>query len=258
MNPCFLHRAWCEFAEKCFRQDDEWQSSPRPTSRSEQQIRRRIRRNAFLNTPARSFPTVRPSNVTRTPDEMWSVMLRRHLGVRVHDDNAPLYCSECTRRVDALDDHASDLCNKGLGWSNRHKAVYALLGKDLFSTAGLNVQCEVLNLLPGRNLRPADALVTPRQGGFSPVPPLPVAYDVTPVSPFQKTTMRGDAKAAGAVALAEKKRKHADLARKLAAAPGQALLGRSRLGWRFVPLRFDSLGALSESTSKVMMSMASP
>eukprot|EP00177_Eucheuma_denticulatum_P006688 GFKZ01012160.1.p1 GENE.GFKZ01012160.1~~GFKZ01012160.1.p1 ORF type:complete len:238 (-),score=20.17 GFKZ01012160.1:1955-2668(-) len=183
---------------------------------------------------------------------MWSVMLRRHLGVRVYDDTAPLRCAACEKRMDALGDHASDLCNKGHGWNTRHRAVYITLGRELFSAAGLNVRYEVPNLVPGLNVRPADILVTERQDGSSPLPPLPVAYDVTVVSPFQRTTKSVGAKAAGAVALAAEKRKVADLARKLAAVPGQALPGRSRLGWRFVPLGFDSLGAPSESTSKVI------
>eukprot|EP00177_Eucheuma_denticulatum_P005118 GFKZ01009324.1.p2 GENE.GFKZ01009324.1~~GFKZ01009324.1.p2 ORF type:complete len:142 (-),score=6.63 GFKZ01009324.1:74-499(-) len=140
---------------------------------------------------------------------MWSVMLRRHLGVHVFDDDAPLRRTECNKRMYALSDHALDLCKQGLGYSNRHKAVYALLGKDLFSAAGLNVQYEVPNLLSGLNARPADVLVTPRQDGSSQLPPLPVAYDITAVSPFQKTTMRVGAKASGAVALATEKRKHA-------------------------------------------------
>eukprot|EP00177_Eucheuma_denticulatum_P004821 GFKZ01008755.1.p1 GENE.GFKZ01008755.1~~GFKZ01008755.1.p1 ORF type:complete len:112 (-),score=1.50 GFKZ01008755.1:142-477(-) len=59
---------------------------------------------------------------------------------------------------------------------------------------------------------------------------------------------------ARAVASAADKKKWRDLAfrQKLAAIPGDALPGRSRLRWTFVPLAFDSLATPSETMPKVI------
>lgn len=62
------------------------------------------------------------------------------------------------------------------------------------------------------------------------------------------------ARVARAVANAAEKRKKRYLAKKVAAIPGDALEGRSRLGWNFAPLAFDSLGFLMPSYVRQIVS----
>eukprot|EP00177_Eucheuma_denticulatum_P006674 GFKZ01012142.1.p1 GENE.GFKZ01012142.1~~GFKZ01012142.1.p1 ORF type:complete len:185 (-),score=6.02 GFKZ01012142.1:888-1442(-) len=171
---------------------------------------------------------------------MRSAMMYRYSEARVLDNTAPLYCTECLRLMDDLGGVTSDLCYKGLGWNTHRYAVYRLHGKKLVSAAGFAEQSEVPHLLAGLNVRTADVLVIRRHDSSITPLPFPVAYDVTIVSPFQKTTMRMGAKAVRAVFQAGQERKMSELARKAAAVPseGPPWMLATRLDIRAPRVRF--------------------
>eukprot|EP00177_Eucheuma_denticulatum_P002492 GFKZ01004479.1.p1 GENE.GFKZ01004479.1~~GFKZ01004479.1.p1 ORF type:complete len:137 (+),score=4.96 GFKZ01004479.1:228-638(+) len=89
-------------------------------------------------------------------------MFCRHLGARVFDDTAPILCADCNTQMDLPEGHASDLCNKGLGWRFRHEGFANVLAKHVFKAAGVGVCSEVPFLLRGLDARAVDILVHPR------------------------------------------------------------------------------------------------
>lgn len=111
---CILYRAWCKSAAMFFSKEDDLARFPTPAPRSEADIRRRIHRQAYVETRAAAFLTALPSGVSRTYDKLWAKMPRRDQGVCVFDDTAPLRCTEFNRPKDHLGDHGADLCKKVL------------------------------------------------------------------------------------------------------------------------------------------------
>eukprot|EP00177_Eucheuma_denticulatum_P008315 GFKZ01015125.1.p1 GENE.GFKZ01015125.1~~GFKZ01015125.1.p1 ORF type:complete len:122 (+),score=9.45 GFKZ01015125.1:367-732(+) len=77
-------------------------------------------------------------------------------------------------------------------------------------------------------------------------------YAFTVFSPFEKAFMRDGAKDAPAVALGGQKRKMSDLARTVAAVPGEKLPGRLGFGSTFVPIGYNSSGSPSVATFKAI------
>lgn len=136
-----IYKAWCESTALFYWKDDVWEMLPNPSNHTNDDVRRRVRFRALLDTPACHFIAAHPALVSKVSDSMWSIMLRRHLGLKVFDDTSELRCAECQKTMDPLGDHASDLCHnlwplKGLGCTNRHNAVARVLGRDLFKAAG--------------------------------------------------------------------------------------------------------------------------
>ena len=247
-----LYQVWCESEALFHWKDDAWERWPQPSSHSVADRRLRLRRHAFLATPATAFLSAHPANVTRTPSPLWSIMLRRHLDLPVYDDTSqPLSCAECSSTMDAHGDHGSDLCKKGLGWTHRHNTVVRIFGHDVFRAAGAGTQYEVPYLVPNLNLRPADLLVHPLPSHTSgPTPPM-TAFDVTVTSPFAANALNKAASAPRALANAADDQKRRVLGQRLLAVP--SVPGTpTRLGWAFQPLAFDSLGTPSDGTAKVI------
>ena len=247
-----LYKAWCESAALFCWQDDHYGHRTDLSALPVAIRRMRARRHAFLETPAAAFLSAHPANATHTPSPMWSVMLRRHLGLPVYDDTArPLRCAECTEPMDAGGDHGSDLCKKGLGWNNRHSAVVRVFGHDVFRAAGAGTSYEVPYLVPGLNLRPADILVHPLPSPGSEAPPRETAYDVTITSPFATGALNKAASGPRALANSADDAKRRKLGQRLISVPRDSDTPL-QLGWGFQPLAFDSLGTPSDGTTKVI------
>lgn len=180
-------------------------------------------------------------------------MLRRHLGIPVYDDSRALKCSHCSSPMDALGDHAADLCRKGYGWGHRHKVVVSVFGREVFSAAGFRCNYEVPLLVPGTLLRPADILVDPPPPAPGENPGKPTAYDVTIVSPFKTGMITQVAKKPGAAVEAAHSEKRNKLIRKVRSRTITSSSGPVFVQpFIFQPLAFDSLGTPSEASTKII------
>ena len=184
-------------------------------------------------------------------------MLRRHLDVPVYGDSiTPLRCPHCSKRMDALGDHATH-CKTGFGMIHRHDTVRNQIATHAFRAAGLACTLQVPFLVPNTNHRPADILVQPVLPPPGMLPDKPTAYDVTIRSPFTTANIRQSSRRPAAAAEAGELSKHQTLRRTLREAlriPTDA--GIPTLNWHFEAISFDTLGACSSHTMAVIETLA--
>ena len=201
-----------------------------------------------------TFLTAAPTVATRINKTIWSIMLRRHLGLDVYDDTAkPLWCPHCNTRKDAKGRHATESCRNGWSQVHRHGSIQRVWAYDILRRAGCATSLEEQLLIPGTRSRPADVYVpVPLQDPNAPSQvPKPIAFDVT-----VRTALSGEAgrilKAAttiGGAADQGEKLKYSQLCRKLRAAQTQD--GNPFVPhWEFVPIGFDSFGAMGSNSRR--------
>ncbi len=95
-----VYRAWSESVAVSFWMDDSWDRCPHPADHSNESVRTRTRRHAFIETTAASLLCPHPRVVPRTSNAIWSLMLCRYIRCQVHDNSIPLSCSESTKPKD--------------------------------------------------------------------------------------------------------------------------------------------------------------
>lgn len=155
-----------------------------PSTHPEADLRRRIRRQAYVATPAADFLTSLPSAVSRTYDEMWTEMLRRHLGVHVFDDNPPAeeygvqYTHGPSRRPCCRFVYRRtwmDQSTQRSVASTEPRAVQS-------SSSRRPIRSRLLTSWTGRATRGHP--YAPASDFTNTSPPLPTAYDITVSPPF--------------------------------------------------------------------------
>ena len=163
-------------------QVDEWNEAAGARNMELELQLRRARLMSISSPGASAFLLATPSHATRLNRRIWSVMVKRHLGLNVYDDTQrPLICAHCGDAMDATGLHSTESCR--IGWSqlHRHNAVQRTWAYEVLRKAGCSTSFEEQLLIPGTRARPADV--------FVPVPPLsineqpthqrPIAYDIT-------------------------------------------------------------------------------
>ena len=219
----------------------------------------RARMQSIASPGASAFLIATPTRTTRLNRRIWSIMLCRHLGLKVYDDGQrPLHCSHCGKPMDAQGVHATESCRVGWSQLHRHNAMQRTWAYEVLRPAGCSTSFEEPLLIPGTQARPADV--------FVPVPPgashtdahaqRPIAYDITVRATLggEGTRLLRAATHVGGAASQGESVKRLQFNRKLANASSTNTRAFTP-HWRFSPIGFDSFGALGANTRKELKSL---
>lgn len=126
-----------EARAKDYGRGESWAACPNPAHHRAAELRHRMRGLAYRHIPATTFLFAHPTIATEVSTALRQTILCLHLGLPVYDF-LPLKCDHCNQNMDALGDHAADLCPAGFGRTHRHNSLRNVIAYHVDRAAALD------------------------------------------------------------------------------------------------------------------------